>query len=484
MAETSMDYEDVSISRDGGVKKQIIAAAPEDALGPPPDGTVVTAHYTGTLEDGTKFDSSVDRGSPFTFTIGEGQVIRGWDEGFASMKVGEKAKLLIRSDYGYGKNGSPPKIPKDATLIFEVELLGFEEKEKEKYDYSDEERREKATSLKGEGTILFKESKFGEAAEKYKQAADWAFDDEEGEFVPDDDKPLYVSCMNNAAMCYLKVNKWSEVIKLSTSVLNVEGESENVKALYRRGLARLKSNDLQAAKSDLMAAFKIDANKDVRKALAQLKVAIADGKKKEKAIYGGIFGKVSMYDDKSNILDLNSPDDPCVFFDVSHGVEEMGRIVMKLFKSVVPKTAENFRALCTGEKKVGSKGVPLHYKGCKFHRVIKDFMIQGGDFTAGDGTGGESIYGEKFADENFKIKHTEGGLLSMANAGPGTNGSQFFITSRETPHLDNKHVIFGRVIEGMDIVRKIENVEKGDNDKPIVDVVITECGEMPKDMED
>ena len=158
---------------------------------------------------------------------------------------------------------------------------------------------------------------------------------------------------------------------------------------------------------------------------------------------------------------------------------------MKLYMDITPKTAENFRALCTGEKGVGKLGKPLHYKGCAFHRVIKDFMIQGGDFTKGDGTGGESIYGEKFADENFAMKHTRGGLLSMANAGQNTNGSQFFITSTSTPHLDGKHVVFGHVVSGMDIVRQMEKVEKETGkDKPLQDLVIVDCGEIKRKTEE
>ncbi|KAK6168345.1 hypothetical protein SNE40_020899 [Patella caerulea] len=171
-------------------------------------------------------------------------------------------------------------------------------------------------------------------------------------------------------------------------------------------------------------------------------------------------------------------ENPKVFFDITIGGESVGRILFELFKDKVPKTAENFRALCTGEKGNGKSEKPLHFKNCPFHRIIKSFMIQGGDFTAENGTGGESIYGEKFDDENLELKHDRPGLLSMANSGPNTNGSQFFITTVETPHLDGKHVVFGKVLKGMGVVRELENQETGENDKPVKDCVISDCGEI------
>lgn len=168
---------------------------------------------------------------------------------------------------------------------------------------------------------------------------------------------------------------------------------------------------------------------------------------------------------------------PCVYFDIRIGGREVGRIEMELYADIVPNTAENFRALCTGEKGKSKSGRALHFQGSKFHRVIPGFMCQGGDFTKGDGTGGESIYGEKFRDENFKCTHTGPGVLSMANSGPNTNGSQFFLCTAKTSHLDGKHVVFGAVVKGMDVVDKIE--KEGSRDGKVRNsCVIGECGEL------
>ena len=182
--------------------------------------------------------------------------------------------------------------------------------------------------------------------------------------------------------------------------------------------------------------------------------------------------------DKLPAFDLENSQ---TYFDIEVGNPEdedkkKGRVVFEVFTKKVPKTAENFRAICTGEK-----GDGLHYKGNFFHRVIGGFMAQGGDITNQNGTGGKSIYGEKFADEQVWFPHTHAGVLSMANAGVDTNGSQFFICFGPTSHLNEKHTIFGRVIDNYELVKFIENNPSGAQDKPLKQVTIIDCGELTGD---
>jgi len=157
----------------------------------------------------------------------------------------------------------------------------------------------------------------------------------------------------------------------------------------------------------------------------------------------------------------------------------VGRVVMQLFSDVCPKTVENFRALCTGEKGIGkTTGKPLHYQGTTFHRVVKDFMVQSGDFSDGNGKGGESIYSGQFADENFDLKHDVPFLLSMANKGPDTNGSQFFVLTQPAPHLDGIHTVFGHVISGKEVIKEIEELQVDKKNRPLQDARIVNCGEL------
>mmetsp|Transcript_31374 Transcript_31374/g.73196 ORF Transcript_31374/g.73196 Transcript_31374/m.73196 type:complete len:362 (+) Transcript_31374:155-1240(+) len=168
---------------------------------------------------------------------------------------------------------------------------------------------------------------------------------------------------------------------------------------------------------------------------------------------------------------------PRVFMDIAIDGTPAGRMVFELYNDVNPRTVENFRSLCTGQRGMGRRGLPLSFKGSPFHRIIPNFMVQGGDITHGDGTGGESIYGQTFPDENLTLQHTLPGVLSMANSGKNTNGSQFFICTKACPHLDGKHVVFGRILEGLDVLTKMEECGTSSG-KPLRVVIVDNCGEI------
>ena len=187
-------------------------------------------------------------------------------------------------------------------------------------------------------------------------------------------------------------------------------------------------------------------------------------------MYANMFSGGPLY--KDEIIDTDDPSNPKVFFDISVGDNEPKRLAFQLFKNIVPKTVENFLTITQGNKSDEKQT----YKGSIFHRLIKGFMLQGGDYENRNGTGGRSIWGEKFNDENFKVKHTKRGLLSMANAGPNTNGSQFFITFTPTPHLDGKHVVFGKLIEGQEFLDELEQEPTEPGDKPTREIRVADCG--------
>eukprot|EP00239_Pterosperma_sp_CCMP1384_P004957 CAMPEP_0197844488 /NCGR_PEP_ID=MMETSP1438-20131217/1476_1 /TAXON_ID=1461541 /ORGANISM="Pterosperma sp., Strain CCMP1384" /LENGTH=354 /DNA_ID=CAMNT_0043455299 /DNA_START=81 /DNA_END=1145 /DNA_ORIENTATION=- len=351
--------------------------------------------------------------------------------------------------------------------------------------------KEDADSLKEQGTTAFKAGEVDKALDLYQQA-EKAYDkiasENEDDAVVEHCEVTRVACLSNISACYVKLEQWEKVKETCDSVLDIMSQAENVKVLFRRGQAHLKLDMVHAAKADLLAAAKLaPKDKQIRSLYEEAKKKSDVLKAEEKknmgnAIQAGLAkeaAKAAKEEEKRRAAqEALRAQNPKVYFDVSIGGEAAGRVVMELFAHAVPKTAENFRCLCTGEKGEGKSGKPLHYKGSKFHRVIPNFMCQGGDFTAGNGTGGESIYGEKFEDENFEFKHTGPGILSMANAGPGTNGSQFFLCTVATPHLDGKHVVFGEVIEGYDeVVKKIEEVGSGDG-ATSKDVVIEDCGQL------
>ena len=358
---------------------------------------------------------------------------------------------------------------------------------KEKFQYNRDEKLVKAQRFKEMGTKLYQEGFFRRAlVEGYVEGLTYIEDKrQEFEEYIQDQAPEYIAMRvvlhSNAAQCAIKIKAWGEVIKHCSRALKLE--PKNAKLLYRRATGYLKSNQIPAARADINIAMEeAPTSAEILQLHREIRVREQEEFEKERRKGSGWLNRTSLYEEKPVVVDeylpaeVPNPDNPKIFLDLKIGETDPKRIICELFHDVVPRTSENFRVLCTGEKPTPVTGKPLSYQGSLFHKVTRGVMMQGGDLTY-IAEGAESIYGALFEDENFRVRHARAGLLSMASTGPASNGFQFFITLAPAPQLDGKHVAFGRVIEGLEVLGMVEDLAT-EGDRPSQEVRIVACGAL------
>ena len=470
------------------LKKQLKPGIAE--LGKPPSRARVKMSFTAhdDVREGKVWDSSESLG----IRLGDLYTSRVLEAAAASLDWGEKATFVCTALYAKGNNASRRALPQGVACVrYEVELLSWRapqlrDRKQSMYDHTNEERLEEVVALKAQAAPLVKLGLISEAREIYQDATHYLENrdkrDDGSCFLPpegreDEAKALLLSLYLNDAMCTLRLGEeFRRAEDLCTRAIELDATS--VKALYRRGVARMRLHEHTDAHADLYAAARLDPNsREGREAIAELKTLSAAARSKDAKFAGKSLGS------KAGAIPRAPPggglkQPATVWMELAIGGESIGRVVMQMYEGA-PLTTENFRCLCTGERGIGNSGSRLHYKGSGFHRLIPGFVLQGGDIVKGDGFGGDSIYGGTFKDERFLRKHDRKGLLSMANVGPHTNASQFFVTLCEAPHLDGTSVIFGEITEGFDLIARIENeVAVDEDDKPTVPITIADCGEI------
>ena len=453
-----MSNEYINLTEDGGVKKKLLSIGSGDQ---PSNNNEIIISFTSTI------DNKTTKKENFRFSLGNNEVNSGLEIAVKSMKINEKSSFIISPEYSNNKKNS----------IYEIILLQILPPLKKISEMDFPEKLSRAKMLKNEGVEKYKENEFEIAAEKFLKSIEFVKNSDEKNEDQIEGFNLLITLLTNLSNCYNHLKNYEKVMKFTEQALKLK---PNAKNYYFRSIASVNIGNLNEAEKNLTELKKfLNENDEGIKYVQNLienqkKIQNVNKKKFSKNIF-----KQKLYDDKPNNFKPNfipekiNENNPKCFFEIQIGKndENLKRIEFELFKDHVPKTSENFRCLCTGEKN-------LHYKNSIFHRIIKDFAISGGDFENNDGTGGKSIYGKTFEDENFYYAHNKEGILTMANSGKNTNGSQFFITLKETPWLDGKNVVFGRVIKGMDVVNEIAEVETDGQNKPEEEVKIVNCGEI------
>ena len=464
---------------DGGVLKRKL----KEGIGSiPVDGNEVKINYEAKYQKAL-YDKNEDN-KPFSVKIGAHQGMKGIEIALKTMKVGEKSRYIFKPQYAYGNTKVHPFVPENSTIKYQIELLEIVGRNAEIDSMNYEDKVEKAKQFKEEGVQKFKEGNFKEAKEKFEEAVKYLdkFENKSAENETEGCQ-LYQSVLTNLCNCCNKLKEYYTLITHANLGLKINDALP--KLYYFRTIAYIQTAEFENAEKDMKSLEKLLSEEEKKTAGLDYLNQMLEKKKiqsnsQRKKFSKGAFSH-DVYKDAGYQKPIAPPEEPnqknsIVFLDIKIGSNPKKRIKIELFNNIVPKTANNFRSLCTGENNIT-------YKGTKLFRIIKKIFIQGGDFEKNDGTGGYSIYGEKFEDENFYYSHSREGLLSMINEGKNTNGSQFFITLRDLKWYDEKHVVFGRVIDGMDYIKEIEGVKVDDDDKPEENVIIENCGEIKEGVE-
>ena len=428
----------------------------------------------------------VENNTNIKIEIGRDQVVKGMEIALSNMILSEQSEVIINSKFGYGRFGLKEKnILPNENLFFNIKLIDF-------YPCSSIRN---VNTYKDEGVSQFKKKQYQEAYDNFIIALNIA----QGISENNEKNLLLQSLYLNTANCLIKLKKFPEAEFYLNDYEKLN--NTNPKIYYLRCYSfctqpiyqKLKVlNIAEKIKSDLDKFTTLINNKNDPTLIELSNLSIVALKELENyelnktkpKLFSGVYEDKALSEKSIDVPNriITNCSNPIVFIDIKIDNKEEYQFEIELFNDVCPKTCENFRILCTGENQFSDGFHDFTVVGTKFHRLIKGFMIQGGDFEQNKGNGGFSIYGKTFDDENFKYNHSQAGLLSMANSGPNTNGSQFFITFNEAPWLNGKHVVFGRIIKGLEYLKILEEIQTNANDVPLKEIEVVSAGEIFKEI--